>query len=419
MTIKSAIQSIRVWGLKGAIAYAKRWPTLHRLRTSDRKATKRPQKGITLIGPFSSHSGNSQTMRNFARMLDLVGIPFQTFDMNDHPTIPKKDYVSIVTPRCDFDLGRYDHVIEMFSSHAPKSPNRTHSLMMFWEFESGLQFAFPDVASGMPILAMSDFNARYIRTILPESVPVLKIRHPLMLSDIEVAETSKIRQKYRIPHDAFMVFFNFDYGSSYFRKNPEAVLMAFAKAFPTRENAVLVLKTSNAAKNPATSQRLHNLACQLSLDSTHLVLVDGPIPQVDMWGLFNACDTYISLHRGEGFGIGMAEAMSFAKPVIATGYSANTEFCRPDTSIPIPYRLVPPKPEEIDLNVYSRVDKWAEPDVDVAAEALTRCYIDPQFRASIGTAGYSFIREYFSPANFKRDVEAFLESNYSPASYLQ
>lgn len=409
MTIRSTIQSIKVWGLRGSIDYVRRWPILYRLHTSDRNMRATPQRGLTLIGPFSSHSGISQTMRSFARLLEQIGIPFQSFDMCDHPSIPKSDYERLVTPYKDFDLGKYDHVIELFSSHAPRSNKRVHALLMFWEFESGFSFAFPEGESGLPIVAMSDFNARHFRHSLPPSIPVFKIRFPLILSDIHFTDATMLRQKYLIPHDAFMVFFNFDYGSSYFRKNPEATLRAFAKTFSANTNAVLVLKTSNAAKNPATSQRLRNLADHLALGNTRLIFINGSIPQADMSGLFNACDVYISLHRGEGFGIGMAEAMSFSKPVIATDYSANTEFCRPETAIPIPYSLVSPKPEEIDLNAYSHVEKWAEPDVDAAADALKRCYNDPAFRRSIGEAGASFIREYFSPVNFKRDVERFLD----------
>lgn len=409
MTVISAIQSIKVWGIRGAIAYLRRWPTLHHLHTSDKHAGNPPQRGITLIGPFSSHSGNAQTMRNFAKLLAHTDIPFQTFDMNDRPSIPKRDYEGLVTPLKEFNLGKYDHVVELFSSHAPQSSSRIHVLLMFWEFETGYTFAFPESKSGIPILAMSDFNASHFRKTLPLKTPVYKIRHPLIINESEIPSSNMIRKKYNIPQDAFMVFFNFDYGSSYFRKNPEAVLSAFASAFTPKDNAILILKTSNANKNLTTSKRLQNLANHLSLDSNRLKLIEQPLSQADMSGLFNACDTYISLHRGEGFGIGMAEAMFFGKPVIATNYSANTEFCRPEISIPIPFKMVPPKPNEIDLNAYSHVEQWADPDVTTASAALRRCYEAPALRHSIGSAAAAFIREYFSPENFKRDVEKFLD----------
>ena len=350
-------------------------------------------------------------MRNFAKLLAHTGIPFQTFDMNDKPSIPKCDYAGLVTPPKEFDLGKYDHVIELFSSHAPQSSSRIHVLLMFWEFETGYTFAFPESKSGIPILAMSDFNASHFRKTLPLKTPVYKIRHPLIITENAPPSSDTIRKKYNIPQDAFMVFFNFDYGSSYFRKNPEAVLSAFANAFTSKDNAILVLKTSNTNKNPATSRRLRYLADHLSFDSNRLILIEQSLSQADMSGLFNACDAYISLHRGEGFGIGMAEAMSFGKPVIATNYSANTEFCRPGISIPIPFKMVPPKPNEIDLNAYSHVERWADPDVAAASAALRRCYENPDLRSSIGSAAASFIREYFSPKNFKLDVEKFLDGH--------
>ena len=409
MTIKSAIESIRVWGIKGAISYARRWPTLHRLHISDKHTGNPPRRGITLIGPFSSHGGIAQAMRSFAEMLIRVDIPFQSFDLNDNPSIPKSDYERYVTPRKEFDLGKYSHVIELLSTHAPRSPDRHHTLLMFWEFETGATFAFPESKSGIPILTMSDFNAAYFRRTLPSETPVFKIRYPLMLNEKNSTPPDIVRKKHGIPQDAFMVFFNFDYGSSYFRKNPEAVISAFAAAFHPQDNAILVLKTSNADKNPVTSKRFRDLSNRLSLDRKRLILIETPLPQADMSGLFNACDTYISLHRGEGFGIGMAEAMSFGKPVIATNYSANSEFCRPETSIPIPFKMLPPKPNEIDLNAYSHVEQWADPEVAAASAALRRCYEAPAFRRSIGTTAASFIREYFSPENFKRDIEKFLD----------
>ena len=409
MTLLSAIQSVKVWGLKGAIAYIRRWPTLHRLHTSDKHTDSPPLRGITLIGPFSSHSGNAQTMRDFAKLLAHTGIPFQTFDMNERPSIPKCDYEGLVTPLKEFDLGKYSHIIELLSTHAPRSPDRHHALLMFWEFETGATFAFPESKSGIPILTMSDFNATYFRRTLPSETSVFKIRYPLILNEKNSTSPDIVRKKHGIPQDAFMVFFNFDYGSSYFRKNPEAVISAFAAAFHPQDNAILVLKTSNADKNPVTSKRLHDLSNRLSLDRKRLIFIEKPLPQADMSGLFNACDTYISLHRGEGFGIGMAEAMSFAKPVIATNYSANTEFCRPGISIPIPFKMVPPKPNEIDLNAYSHVEQWADPDMAAASAALRRCYEAPALRHSIGSAAAAFIREYFSPENFKRDVEKFLD----------
>ena len=411
MTITSAIKSLKTWGVRGAIDFAFRWPTMYRLKHSDKSHGAAPSRGLTLIGPFSSHSGNSNTMRNFARMLKLAGIPFQTFDMNRKPTIPKTDYDDILTPRPVFDLGRYDHVIELFTNHTPIASNRLHALLAFWEFGSGFDFAFPDSAlSGLPLIAMSDFNEHLFRSCAMKANNIYKIRHPLVFSCHTATPSKILRPKYRIRDDAYVVFFNFDYGSSYYRKNPEGVMRAFAKAFPQDSETLLLLKTSNAEKHPATSKRLHSLAKSLGLKSDRLLLIEGAVPQSDMSGFFKTCDVYISLHRGEGFGIGMTEAMAYGKPVIATDYSANTEFCRETTSIPVPYKLVAPQQHEIDNPAYSHVTLWADPDIEFAAEALRKCKDHPAYAQKIGTAGNLFVTEYFSLENFKRDVENFLDS---------
>ncbi len=349
-------------------------------------------------------------MRNFARMLKQTGIPFQTFDMNDRPTIAREDYEDILTPRSEFNLGRYDHVIELFTNHTPKSTTRLHALLAFWEFDTGFDFAFPDaLQSGLPLVAMSDFNAHHFRAISKDKTPIFKVRHPLILSGAMATPIDVLRKKYGIPKTAFLVFFNFDYGSSYYRKNPEGVVRTFAKAFPSDAGSVLLLKTSNAEKHPTTAARLRSLASELKLGHDRLVFVEGPVPQSDMSGFFNLCDVYISLHRGEGFGIGMAEAMSYGKPVIATNYSANTEFCTEATSIPVPYKLITPRSDEIDNPAYRHVAKWAEPDIDFAAQALAKCRSDPMFTKKTGDAGAEFIRGYFSVDNFKKDVDLFLD----------
>ena len=410
MTFTDAINSLRVWGVKGAINFARRWPVLRRLKNSDRYIWMSPQRGITLIGPFSAHSGNSHTMRNLAQSLIEANIPLQTFDTNCSPTLPERDYKHLITPVKEFDLGRYSHVIELFTQHSPVSPDRFHALLAFWEYESGFDFAFPSAAnSSLPIIAMSDFNVKHFRSVVPKGIPIFKIRHPLILNSSDATSPDVLRARYGISPDAFTVFFNFDYGSSYYRKNPEAVVRAFARAFTPSDNAVLLLKTSNAKQHPQNAMRLRSVVRNLSLDQGRIVIIDDSLSQSDMSGLYQTCDVYISLHRGEGFGIGMAEAMACGKPVIATDYSANTEFCTDETSIPVPCRMTSPSKAEIDNPAYSHVASWAEPDIDFAASALAKCYKNRSFAKEIGSTGAAFIKKYFSMENFRRDVNAFLD----------
>ena len=125
----------------------------------------------------------------------------------------------------------------------------------------------------------------------------------------------------------------------------------------------------------------------------------------DLYSLTNACDVYVSLHRAEGFGLGIAEAMSLGKAVIATDYSATTEFCRPGTALLVPFKMV----SNDEQGFAGRIgDSWAEPDVDAAARALRCLYDNPQLRNDLGNRAKAFICDYFSIENVRRSVESFL-----------
>ena len=99
------------------------------------------------------------------------------------------------------------------------------------------------------------------------------------------------------------------------------------------------------------------------------MLIDRVLSREESYGLMNACDCYVSLHRSEGFGLTMAEAMFFGKPVVATAYSGNLDFMSVDNSLLIPYEKTPlPR----DYMVYRKGCVWAEPSVAAAAEAMRR-----------------------------------------------
>ena len=109
---------------------------------------------------------------------------------------------------------------------------------------------------------------------------------------------------------------------------------------------------------------------------------------------------------GAGFGIGMAEAMLFGKPVVATDWSANTEFCRPGASFPVPYRLV-----RVEANEYfACMKEWADPDIEAAARALSTCRMNPALAREVGERGRRLVNEHFSTERFKRSVDAFLDA---------
>ncbi|MEM7581935.1 MAG: glycosyltransferase [Acidobacteriota bacterium] len=170
--------------------------------------------------------------------------------------------------------------------------------------------------------------------------------------------------------DEFLFLFCFDFNSIFERKNALAVIDAFRRAFKPGEGAELLIKTINGDDFQDQLQRLH----AASLDRPDVKVVDGYLQAQEQRVLMNTCDAYVSLHRSEGFGFTMAEAMALGKPVIATGYSGNMDFMTEANSYPVPFERVHVGPGSAP---YPADSYWAQPDVAAAAERMRRVFDRP------------------------------------------
>src|SRR5208282_1378198 len=140
------------------------------------------------------------------------------------------------------------------------------------------------------------------------------------------------------------------------------LLRAFQQAFNRNENALLVLNAINGSSHPNDLQILRKTA-----EDLNVLLIEDHLTPVDYYALFSAADCYVSLHRAEGLGLPMAEAMSLGKPVIATGYSGNTDFMNHTNSLLVKFDLVR---LEKTFGPYEKGNLWANPDVDHAAQLM-------------------------------------------------
>ncbi len=155
--------------------------------------------------------------------------------------------------------------------------------------------------------------------------------------------------------DRFALLFIFDFLSVLERKNPLGLVDAFTRAFRPDEGPMLVIKTINGDLRLSDLERLRAVAG----DRRDVLIVDRYYTEEQKNALVGACDCYVSLHRSEGFGLTMAEAMALGKPVIATGYSGNLHFMTPENSYLVDY---------VRVNVptgcepYPTTACWAEPE---------------------------------------------------------
>jgi glycosyltransferase involved in cell wall biosynthesis len=191
--------------------------------------------------------------------------------------------------------------------------------------------------------------------------------------------------------DGFLFLFSFDAYSGAERKNPGAAIEAFCRAFAPGEGPQLVVKSINGHTNLPALERLRLLAG----DRPDVRVVDGYLDPTDQRALLECCDAYVSLHRAEGFGYTLAEAMLAGKPAIGTAYSGNLEFMDETNSFLVEYAMTPIPPG---CDPYPSTSRWAEPDVEHAAELMRRVVEDPTGAAVVAERGRRTIVERHSPA---------------------
>jgi glycosyltransferase involved in cell wall biosynthesis len=225
------------------------------------------------------------------------------------------------------------------------------------------------------------FMGKAIADVSP--VPVIHMPHI-----VNVPQTQPDCRRFGIPNDEFVFLFMFDFFSTTARKNPAAVIESFRKAFGPNDPVRLFMKSMNGS-NSEEFARLQDLARGLKV-----TFLDQALNGEERFVLMASCDAFVSLHRAEGFGLCIAEAMAMGKPVVATGWSGNMDFMNINNSLPVGFEL---KELKEDSPPYRAGTLWAEPDTDHAAELMRKIWLDTELVEQIGTRARGDIEKNFSP----------------------
>lgn len=214
-------------------------------------------------------------------------------------------------------------------------------------------------------------GSRFVAELLAAVSPVPVVRMPLPVAEPPVADVT--RAQLGLPETGFLVGFAFDHASTLGRKNPLGLIEAFARAFPEDDHAgeQLVVKTLGGDRHPDAHAQL--LAAAARHPRVHVV--DRHLTGPEKNALIAHLDAYVSLHRAEGFGLTLAEAMLLGTPVVATDYGGSRDFVTSFTGWPVDHRPVAIGPGS---DPYPATGEWAEPDLDHAAAVLRELRAQPQ-----------------------------------------
>lgn len=351
---------------------------------------------VRVSGYLSHTLGLGAAARGYAQALRAAGVPVSTVSVPLHhlelPVELEDGY-----GRHGFEDALHDgvrHGFEIVAVNADELPDFVGRLgesyfhgprIGVWGWETDAIPARWQRAFGLvqEIWVYSRFMAHNLGAVAPVPVTVLP---PPVQPPVEPATPTRLD----VPDDGFLFLFVFDYLSTIQRKNPVGLIEAFKRAFTPGEGPRLLLKTINGPLRPLAEEEV--LWAAHGRPDIHLV--DRSLSGGELNRLMAACDCYVSLHRSEGFGLTLAEAMAIGKPVIGTGYSGNLDFMNTENSYLIDYELGRVGP---DCEIYPAEGQWADPSVEHAAELMRRVVEHPGEAAAIGARAREDIARELSP----------------------
>jgi glycosyltransferase involved in cell wall biosynthesis len=396
-TLQSHPRALRaVKGLRDRLQGPRPQPVLPRRRYEPGTAVQAwttDEAGVNVAGYFTSEKGVGEAGRATVRALRAAGMPVELNDVvdsgsenRDSPGWSFSELNPYPVNLVHVNADQFPHVAATRSE--AYFAGRINIGFWFWELSAFPEEWWPGCSRLDEVWVATAFAQEAVARVVP--VPV--VRMPVALEPAPAARPARERARFGLPEDAFVFLFAFDFHSFLERKNPLGLIEAFRLAFGDDDRVRLVLKSAHsidaASGNPVTL--VHEAAAR----AKNVTIIDAVLAREEMNALMTTADCYVSLHRSEGFGLPIAEAMRAGTPVIVTGYSGNMDFTTPANSFLVGYRLI-----ELDRDhgPYRKGNLWADPDLEHAAELMRHVVERPEAAREVGRRGREHIERFHDP----------------------
>jgi glycosyltransferase involved in cell wall biosynthesis len=345
------------------------------------------RRGVNILSHFSYPSGIQQAALFTKRALETANFGVSCRDVSAFPCFDVEDRAPFlgleVFPVTIINVAPQPYFSVAYERGGLLRRSGIYRIA-YWAWE--LDTIPEEWAELAPLLdaiwAPTGFVADAFRQRMP--VPVHQVLPGVELSEIETVTKAELG----IPERNYVFMFMFDMCSQMVRKNPLAVIRAFRDAFGPSDHASLVIKVSRGRSHPEAFAALEQAAREAGA-----IVVDEVLSRARAYGFIQMCDCFVSLHRAEGFGLCLAEAMLMGKPTIATNYSGNLAFMHAGNSLLVDYTLT-----EIpnDNPIYKGGNHWADPSIEHAAALMRHCYDNPAEASALAAIGQAEAKEKLS-----------------------
>lgn len=334
---------------------------------------------VRVFGLLQSNGGLRNNLDNSVAALTMAGFSVDVLDIQsvrlggaDLNADPALNIFHVPPPQLP----------ECFITRSPNIFKYSYNIgFLMWETQKVPDSFLIGIRMLDEIWTGSNFSATAFRKVF--SAPVVNMLHAVEPANLTARRS---RQDFGINKDAFCFYFAFDAKGLFSRKNPFHTILAFQKAFPGSENVRLIIKIRNTADAWNDSRNVpywRALKARAAKDKRiHLITRD--FSEQEMWSMMTLADCYVSLHRAEGFGYTIAEAMLCGKPVIASRYSGNLDFTHDDNAFLVDGREVYIAGSE---GFGDAGSKWFEPDLAEAARMMRHVYENPDLAKEIALNG--------------------------------
>lgn len=338
-------------------------------------------RGVNLVGDIRIEIGLGQSMRLLANALSLSKYPFGIVNSLFNTDVRRNDH-------------SWDHKIRQYAPYGinllhfnPPDLNEAYARegdalwknhynigFWLWELEDFPKQYLPTFKFVDEIWTPSEFASNCFRKLTDK--PVYTIPYHVTAE----ADLTFDREYFGLPKDKFLYLIMFDFNSTMLRKNPVDAVEAFKNAFaPENQDVGLVIKVNNS------TQECRDTLEALLKGYKNVYYITGTLDKSEVNSLIACADVYVSLHRAEGFGLILAEAMLLKTACIATNWSSNTEFMNSDCACMVSCNMVKINEGE---GLYPPGAIWANPSVTEATEYMLRLKNDSSYYHSITENAY-------------------------------
>ena len=373
------------------------------------------KKGINLSANIKAYTGLGEASRILAKQIDSAGIDMDIHEFFVPPCNVRFD--ESFNDRLVDDTKDLQYGINIFHVNASEFPIAFLNMgKELWDYHYNIAYwaweleEFPVEWCGSfnlvdEVWTLSDFTSNTLKKYTDKPI------YTVPLSVEAPTEDGVGRSYFNLPNDKFLFLMMFDSGSVMERKNPLAVIESFKKAFPADSEISSKVGLVIKINEPELSEKDEKIIKDaFGTEYENIYFVCGSLSKKKVNSLIQSVDVLVSLHRGEGFGLVMAEAMYLGTPVIATDYSANTEYMDSDVACMVDYRLI-----ELDKDYvpFKKGFHWADADTDSAAAYMKRLYEDKDFYQKLSRKAESRVREKLSYENTARIISDRVNDIYS------